>query len=538
MSRVTGTYAYFGSGWSGQRILFLKEDVQGGLASVVQSGALRTLLSSGKFQGDNASSVGPQTRFAVIPALFVRMATHGKWPGSCAQYRDQAKGSFSHKRRIQSGRIPPVPPSTAQFALNSSKSIRIETVLAFLGCAISLMSLVVLVDRPPINERTDFSVTYLGSRMVYLGLGPKLYDLAEQQKLKSQLLPNAEPLIYEHPPFEALLLVPLGALPYKTAFLIWGIINVAIWLFLPYLLRPYAPVPRDDLGYLLLWLLFLPLGGALFEGQSSLLMLLLYSITFIHLRSGRDFSAGAIFGLALFKFQFALPFVLIILLQRKWRFIKGFLGTATALGVLSLIAVGWRGIVTYIHLLMGVTAHPDNSSYGAAKGMATIQGFVYPLLAGTFGHAAVSVIVAAVSVFLILWTAWHWKKAGIPADLRTFDLMFAVTIVVSLVTSLHMFTPDLSTLIITMLLVARYFPERGHTFLRLVLGTTLVMFWMPPLFLLLLARHWVYLWFPVLMMLTIGIFKLAGIPAEKIPSIQIVHPTASLAGVLEGDKSN
>lgn len=72
MSRVTGTYAYFGSGWSGQRILFLKEDVQGGLTSVVQSGALRTLLSNGKFQGDNASSIGPQTRFAIIPALFVR----------------------------------------------------------------------------------------------------------------------------------------------------------------------------------------------------------------------------------------------------------------------------------------------------------------------------------------------------------------------------------------------------------------------------------------------------------------------------------
>ena len=72
MSRVTGTYAYFDSGWSGQRILFLQEDIQGGLTSVVQSGALRTLLSNGKFQGDNASEVGPQTRFAIIPALFVQ----------------------------------------------------------------------------------------------------------------------------------------------------------------------------------------------------------------------------------------------------------------------------------------------------------------------------------------------------------------------------------------------------------------------------------------------------------------------------------
>jgi len=72
MNRVTGTYAYFNAGWSGQRTLFLKEDVQGGLTSVVQSGTLRTLLSNGKFQGDNETEVGSQTRFAIIPALFVQ----------------------------------------------------------------------------------------------------------------------------------------------------------------------------------------------------------------------------------------------------------------------------------------------------------------------------------------------------------------------------------------------------------------------------------------------------------------------------------
>src|SRR5260370_32645160 len=46
MSRVTGTYAYFGSGWSRQRILFLKAHVQEGLPSVAQSGASATLLSN------------------------------------------------------------------------------------------------------------------------------------------------------------------------------------------------------------------------------------------------------------------------------------------------------------------------------------------------------------------------------------------------------------------------------------------------------------------------------------------------------------
>jgi hypothetical protein len=212
-----------------------------------------------------------------------------------------------------------VPATTKQIASTSPKRSPFnEKIVALLGFAVLLVSVVFLADRPPINERTDFSVTHIGSRMVYLGLGPKLYDLAEQQKLKGVLLPDAEPLVYEHPPFEALLLAPLGALPYKTAYLIWGLINAAIWLTLTYLLRPYAPAPGDDLRYLALWLLFAPLGVALFEGQSSLLLLLLYSIAFIQLRSGCDFRAGAILGLALFKFQFVIPLALIFLLQRKW----------------------------------------------------------------------------------------------------------------------------------------------------------------------------------------------------------------------------
>src|SRR6266849_4995833 len=433
-------------------------------------------------------------------------------------------------------RVPSVPVRTAQVApLTSPKGIKFENALALFGSAVLLVFVVFLADRPPTMEEADFSITYIGSRMVYLGMGPKLYDLAEQQRLKRLLVPNSLPLIYEHPPFEALLLAPLGALPYKTAYLIWGLINVATWLMLTYLLRPYAPAPRDDLGYLALWLLFAPLGVALFEGQSSLLLVLLYVIAFIQLRSGRDFRAGAILGLALFKFQFVVPLAVIFLLQRKWRFMTGFMATGTALGVLSLVAVGWRGIISYIHLLVGIATHPDNSSYGAAIGTATIQGFVHALLGAVLGHAAVSLIVAGVSIFLIVWTAWRWRKAGLAAvqtfDRRAFDLMFAAAIVVSLVTGFHMFTYDQSPLMPAMLLVAGHFPGRSQALLRLILGTTLVMFWIPPLYLVLLARHCVYLWFPVLMAFMLGTLKLAESPAEGMPSTDIGDRTVRLSGI-------
>ncbi len=72
--RVTsGTYAYFGdSGWSLGEILFMKEDIQSGLTTVVQRGGERVLLTNGKYQGDNAPEMATQVRFALVPMLFAK----------------------------------------------------------------------------------------------------------------------------------------------------------------------------------------------------------------------------------------------------------------------------------------------------------------------------------------------------------------------------------------------------------------------------------------------------------------------------------
>lgn len=396
--------------------------------------------------------------------------------------------------------------------------IALESYVMQFALALLLVSAVIWADRPPTMEKTDFSVTYIGSRMVYLGLGSKLYDLGEQGKLKKALLPHAEPLLYEHPPFEALLLAPLGALPYKAAYLIWGLLNAAIWLSLPGLLRPYANLPRDEIGYLLLWLLFAPLGVALFQGQSSILILLLYSLTFIELKKGRAVRAGAIFGLALLKFQFAIPFALIFLLRRQWQFMKGFIASAGVLGGLSLIAVGWQGIEGYVRLLVGIGGHPDDSSYGAAIGMATVQGFSHAVLGSILSPLMISIVVASLSISILVWTAWTWRKADLSADSRSFELMFACAIVASLVTGFHMFTHDLSPLALAILLAAANLPAEGA--IRRILLWTMGLFLLPPVYFVLMAWHRMYLMFPALTVF--GLATCAAVrPATATGSISL-----------------
>lgn len=386
-----------------------------------------------------------------------------------------------------------------------------EAGIAYAASAALLLGAALWCGLGPQIEHTDFSMTYVGARIVHLGRGARLYDMGEQIAQRQSTFRDPSPLLFEHPPFEALIFSPLAALPYRTAYTIWALVNAIIWLSLPLLLRPQAPRPRETLGYLALWLLFAPLGVALFQGQSSLALLLLYTLCFLQLKRGRELTAGALLGLGLFKFQFVLPLALIFLLRRQWRFLAGFAVSGAFLGALSVAAVGWRGLVSYAEFLHTVAGNPHNASYGNAVGMATLQGFFNTVFGPFLNGAVISVLVAAATLGLIGLTAWQWKHVESLADRpHAHDLMFAAAVGVSLAAGFHMFVHDFSPLALGLFLIAANFPAAEPRWLRYLLGTAMALFWIPPFFFALLAKHSAYLIFPVLMALVLGALKLAA----------------------------
>ena len=396
-----------------------------------------------------------------------------------------------------------VPPPKLQLGFS-------ENGMLVVGAAVLMAAAVFWTARGPFLEKTDFTFTYLGARLVLQGDGARLYDLSEQRKLAASLFQHPNPLIYEHPPFEALVFAPLATLPYRTAYVIWGLINAVISLLALYLVRPYAPFPRSQGGYLAAWVFFAPLCVALCEGQSSLALLLLYILTFVNLRRGRDLMAGVFLGLGLFKFQFVLPFALILLLRRKWRFAGGFALSAALLSAMSLIPAGWRGVSNYLSLLLQISRHPAHVSFGSAVDMPTIQGFVYAILHRGVSSTAISLIVALASVVLIGLTAWCWGQVDrISNSDSGFDLMFAGAVAVSLMTGFHMFTHDFSPLLLAMLLVLAHFPGEDRRRPRQLLKATLGIFWAWPIYFVLVAWHSLYLMLPVLLAFAMVAIRLA-----------------------------
>ena len=401
-----------------------------------------------------------------------------------------------------------------------------ETGITYAILAVILLSAVLWARFSPQVEQTDFSMTYVGARILHLGQSARLYDLQEQRAVRNAIFSRPSPLLFEHPPFEALIFQPLAALPYRTVYIVWALVNAAIWLTLPFLLRPFAPAPRDTTGYLALFVLYAPLGIALFQGQTSIAMLLFYTLCFIQLKRGQPLAAGVCLGLALFKFQLVLPFVLIFLLRRQWRFLAGFTLSGAFFGVLSLIAVGWRGMFSYVRFLATIASDPHNVSYGSTLYMVSLQGFLNAVLGRFVGGTASGVLATAVSLGLVVLTAWRWqrlKAAG--AGPETEDLTFAAAIAVSLAAGSHLFPHDLSPLLLSLFLVVAHIPASGRRALRGLLGAGLAVLWATPLVFILLAEHCVYLLSPVLIALALGALQLAGnSPAAPAVDLASVRP--------------
>ena len=357
--------------------------------------------------------------------------------------------------------------------------------LGLVAVAILLAAFVVWAARGTNVEKTDFALSYVAAHIVHAGIGQRLYDANLQIQLRDSMFQHPSPLYFEHPPFEALILSPLAAVSFRTAYLLWGLLNAAVVMGLIVHLRPHLRWPSEDIGYLALWPLFAPIVVTLYQGQSSILVLAGFALAFVQLKKGRPFSAGVAFVLTLFKFQFAVPMAIIFLLRRQWRLLAGFASSGAVLVLASLVAVGRGGILDYIRFLTRISGNPQNVSYGSAIDMPTLHGLLYAVLGSRLNGLGLNVVVALASLALLMWTAWNWKSSPSAAH---FDLVFSAAIAASLLSGSHMFTQDFSPLLLAMLLSGAHLSKLLRT-PRVILVVSLVVFWSFPVYFLFVKWH-------------------------------------------------
>jgi hypothetical protein len=302
----------------------------------------------------------------------------------------------------------------------------------------------------------DFTVFYTAATMLRSGLGHRLYDERAQYEVQARIIgriPSRQgPLPYIHPPFEALIFVPLTFLPYPRAFAVWDLLNVAALFGVAFLLRRSVNALRliPPWEFVALSLAFFPVFVCLLQGQDSILLLLLCALGFNALKRQADFLAGCWFALALFKFQLIIPLVVLIVIWKRRRVVVGFAALLMLLVFLSVGLVGWEGALRYPVFAMRMGATQNLGAVPAAL-MPNLRGIVEGWSSG-LAPGVLQIVLITSSVALLAFAAWKTKPVGT----ERLNLQFSLVTVVALLIGWHTNAHDLCLLILPLVLIADY----------------------------------------------------------------------------------
>jgi hypothetical protein len=325
---------------------------------------------------------------------------------------------------------------------------------AYLALMLSVPT--IFLARFDIPEKADFGCFYAAG--VLARTDPShLYDVSRQMQTQNALVgPENGWTVFIQPPYEALVLIPFSLLSYRAAYLLYLALNVALIIPCFFLARdafsnvidPWQPQPG------LLFFFFLPLALAVLQGQGSVRLLLCCCAAWHELRRNRDFTAGLILALSLFKMQIAVPLFLLVVVWRGSRFLAGFV---TGTGVLALLS-GWlvrpSGLLDFGKLLLASSLLnrdklPKIPSAGLLPSeMPNLRGLLYGWGGRYLPHSYMLGLTLVVSAALFLWICNLLRKE------RDGSTAFALAMIGSMLLSYYLHIHDLTALLLPIALMA------------------------------------------------------------------------------------
>ncbi|MCG3136293.1 MAG: hypothetical protein HJJLKODD_00119 [Phycisphaerae bacterium] len=197
----------------------------------------------------------------------------------------------------------------------------------------------------------DFLAFYVAGRIVQQGDGAQIYDPVLQTRITKEITPGIRGYQYFiNPASVAAVYTLVAALPYMPAFYLHVVIMATCYLLGMWLLRKeltglkirsaelarHTGMGLDTMTGLsgfwiaaLLGISWMPMMHTITGGQNAGLVFLLLCWAYVATRRNQPIRAGLALGLLLFKPQYALPFIGLLLLKRRWRTV----GLALLLGV-------------------------------------------------------------------------------------------------------------------------------------------------------------------------------------------------------------
>jgi len=296
--------------------------------------------------------------------------------------------------------------------------------------------------------RADFPGFYAGAKLIWQS--PRaLYDYAQQlaiqRTIDNRIGDSVLPFAY--PPFTALVLMPLGWLSFRAAFVAITLVNVLLLATALRLLIHKLELGKEQTTWL--WLsAFCNFGvhTTLLQGQTSLTVLALLTAFMFALRGGRNRWAGFWAGVVFFKPQILAMPLIALFFQRRWRALLIAVIVVVGLGGFSVALVGAEGISEYLSLLRIYST--TESGFGSyPRDMHNLRALVQyfaPFTYATYFWLALVVLLAMAT----MWLNAQAYENDIP---RTF--LWIGNFLAAMQLTPHLYTHDLAFLLVPNALV-------------------------------------------------------------------------------------
>lgn len=185
----------------------------------------------------------------------------------------------------------------------------------------------------------DFSDVYAAGKLAGVGVPQDAYDFVRHYEAEKAIFGLQTPFYgWHYPPFFLTVAKALAHLPYLSALLCWQGLTFALYLGSLFLLTRTVGLDRDRL-WLLLAIAFPAVFVNLTHGQNGFLTAALFGAALAMLDT-RPALAGILFGLLIYKPQFAMFVPVVLIAGRRWKSLTTACAAVAALILLTTVVFG------------------------------------------------------------------------------------------------------------------------------------------------------------------------------------------------------
>lgn len=299
--------------------------------------------------------------------------------------------------------------------------------MKWLGLAIGLLLVIAFAAQLPGGRiaagQNDFLQFYGGAKLAGTGQLHSIEAMKELQLREAGIyLPAVQ---YVRPDYYAVLLKPLGWLPFRTAYWLFQALNLAalgglLWMY------------RDAVWLRWLVPVSIPLVISFANGQDVPLLLFLLGAAV----KRKGLAGGALLALCTIKLHFLVLVPLVLIFWRRWQTIAG--GVVTMVGLVGIGAwsEGWDWVLRYPGYLRRPEIHPDQLQFLNLRGI---------VKAAALSDATLLYVAVALAFVGMLWVLRN----------RSIEVGFAAALLGGMLLSYHLGVHDCSLLLLVLALAPR-----------------------------------------------------------------------------------